>query len=142
MRFTREVFASHPDKVIAVKVTASQPGALNFTLRPQIPHLTSNREGDTTRAKTGKVTAAGDTITLAGAMAYYDVRYEGQLKVIPTGGTLTATNPTSGGRIAVANADSAVILIAGGTNYQMVPQVFSATDRLKKLEGLPLRTRR
>ena len=30
MRYTREVFASHPDRVIVVRLTVDRPGALTF----------------------------------------------------------------------------------------------------------------
>jgi hypothetical protein len=136
--YQREVFASHDAGVVAVKLSASKPGALSFTLRPEVPYLRDSHAGDSNRGKTGTVTADGDTITMTGAMEYYDVHYEGQFRVIPTGGTMTAANPSGKGEIAVAGADSAIVLIAGGTNYQMVPQVFSEPDRLKKLAGLPL----
>jgi hypothetical protein len=136
--YEREVFASHDAGVVAVRLSASRPGALSFTLRPEVPYLREGHAGNSNRGKTGAVTAGGDTITMTGAMEYYDVRYEGQFRVIPTGGTMTASNPSGKGQIAVADADSAVVLIAGGTNYQMVPQVFSEPDRLKKLDGLPL----
>ena len=136
--YEREVFASHDTGVVAVKLSASKPGELSFTLRPEVPYLREGHAGNSNRGKTGTVTADGDTITMTGAMEYYDVRYEGQFRVIPTGGTMTASNPSGKGQIAVADADSAVVLIACGTNYQMVPQVFSEPDRLKKLDGLPL----
>ncbi|MFL6119314.1 glycosyl hydrolase family 95 catalytic domain-containing protein [Actinophytocola sp.] len=136
--YEREVFASHDAGVVAVKLSASKPGKLSFTLRPEVPYLREDHAGNSNRGKTGTVTADGDTITMAGAMEYYDVRYEGQFRVIPTGGTMTASNPSGKGQIVVADADSAVVLIAGGTNYRMVPQVFSEPDRLKKLDGLPL----
>lgn len=138
VRYEREVFASHDTGVVAVRLSASKPGTLSFTLRPEAPYLRDGHAGNSNRGKTGTVTAGGDTITMAGAMEYYDVRYEGQFRVIPTGGTMTAANPSGKGQIAVADADSAVVLIAGGTNYQLVPQVFSEPDRLKKLDGLPL----
>lgn len=31
VRYTREIFASHPDQAIFVRLTASEPGALNFS---------------------------------------------------------------------------------------------------------------
>lgn len=132
--FTREYFTSYPDKVLAMRISASRPGALDFTLRPTIPYQVPYRTapGDH-RGKSGTVTAAGDTINLAGTMEYYNLQFEGQFKVLPEGGTLTAAS----GTISVTGADSAVILLAAGTSYRAEPQVFSASDRLDKLKGFP-----
>jgi alpha-L-fucosidase 2 len=73
-------------------------------------------------------------------MEYYGVKFEGQFKVIPQGGTMRATNDASGGNgaISVNGATSAVILVAVGTNYPIAnPQVFSVADPRDKLKGLP-----
>jgi alpha-L-fucosidase 2 len=136
--YQREYFASYPDKVFVIRLRASKAGSLEFTLHPTIPYLADFRhaKGDN-RGKHGTVKADGNTITLAGTMDYYGIKFEGQFKVIPQGGTLTATN-SGGGFINVRGATSAVILIAVGTNYPIGnPQVFSATDRLDKLKGFP-----
>ena len=37
MRFTREVFASAPDNVIAMRLTADQPGEITFTAGMKTP---------------------------------------------------------------------------------------------------------
>ncbi|MGJ8651193.1 MAG: glycoside hydrolase family 95 protein, partial [Opitutaceae bacterium] len=109
--YLREYFTSYPDKVMVVRLNASESGKLSFTLRPTIPFI---GEG-----KTGSVSAEGDTVTLSGAMTYYDIKFEGQFKVIPQGGKIEASK----GTITVSDADSALILIAVGTNYQFDPQV-------------------
>lgn len=135
--YSREYFTSYPDKIMAIKLEASQKGALTFTLRPTVPYV---KDYNTTvgdgRGKSGKVvadTATNDLITLSGNMAYYDIDFEGQYKVIPTGGTIKAANDEKGenGTITVSGADSAVILIAVGTNYQMESRVFTAKDKEK-----------
>lgn len=127
VRYFREYFTSYPDKIMAIRLSADKAGALSFTLRPTIPFLND--------AKSGAVTAKGDTVTLAGVMTHYNVQFEGQFKVIPQGGKMTAHNQKSQGSISVTNADSAVILIAVGTNYQFDTQVFLTKDDSKKLDG-------
>lgn len=136
--YQREYFASYPDKVFVIRLRASKAGSLEFTLHPTIPYLADFRHAkDDHRGKHGTVKADGNTITLAGTMDYYGIKFEGQFKVIPQGGTLIAAN-SDGGSISVRGATSAVILIAVGTNYPIGnPQVFSATDRLEKLKGFP-----
>ena len=127
VEYRREYFTSYPDKVLAISLSASKKAALSFTLRPTIPFL---GEG-----KTGAVTAADDTVTLSGEMTHYKTRYEGQLKVVPVGGTMEADSDK--GTIKVENADSVVILIAVGTNYQLDPKVFLENKPEKKLAGFP-----
>ena len=127
--FTREYFSSYPDKVTVIRLSASETGKLSFTLRPEIPfcydpavsqmkYAYLNTPGDNLY-KTGKVTAEGDTITLKGTMNYFGTDFEGLYKVIPCGGTMKASNDANGnhGTITVEGADSAVILLAVGTNY-------------------------
>jgi alpha-L-fucosidase 2 len=123
--YSREYLTSYPDKVMVVRLNASEAGKLSFTLRPTIPFL-----GD---GKTGSVSAKGDTVTLSGVMTYYDIEFEGQFKVIPQGGKMKASKDT----VTVSDADSAVILIAVGTNYQLDPQVFLTSQPTKKLTGFP-----
>ncbi|WP_146602613.1 glycoside hydrolase family 95 protein [Novipirellula aureliae] len=129
VEYSREYFTSYPDKVMAIRLNASKPGTLSFTLRPTIPFMD--------KGKSGSVVATEDTITLAGVMNHYNVKFEGQFKVIPTGGTMTADNSNSQGTITVADADSAVILIAVGTNYPFDSQVFLTTKAADKLAGFP-----
>ena len=51
--FNREIFASHPDEIIVVRFTASQPGRLNFRIRLNSPHPVE------TRAETAQLTMHG-----------------------------------------------------------------------------------
>ena len=138
VRYERQYFTDYPDKVMVIRLSASEAGKLSFTLRPTIPYLCDYHvEPGDNRGKHGTVKAEGDTITLAGAMEYYNVEFEGQYKVLPTGGTMTAQNDENGdnGTISVQNADSAVILIGIGTNYELKSSVFTANNRLDKLKG-------
>lgn len=127
VKYSREYFTSYPDKVMVIRLNASKAGKLSFTLRPTIPFL-----GD---GKSGNVSATGDSVTLSGVMTYFDIKFEGQFKVIPTGGQMNASKRE--GTITVSGADSAVILIAVGTNYQFDPQVFLTKEPADKLKGFP-----
>jgi alpha-L-fucosidase 2 len=134
VEYSRDYFTSYPDKVMVIRLNASKAGTLSFSLRPTIPFLGSG--------KSGSVVAKGDTITLSGVMSHYKVKFEGQFKVIPEGGTMKAVNSKSQGSksqstITVSDADSALILIAVGTNYQFDPQVFLTNEAADKLAGFP-----
>lgn len=123
--YQREYFSSYPDKVSVVRLTADQKGALSFTVRPTIPWLEDGERG-----KSGSITASGDTATISGVMHYYQIFYEGQFKVLLEGGEVIAHRDT----LEVKNADSALILIAVGTNYQNESRVYLEEDPKKKLE--------
>ncbi|HKL20391.1 MAG TPA: glycoside hydrolase family 95 protein, partial [Tichowtungia sp.] len=108
--YRREYFTSYPDDVLVIRLTADQPGSLSFTVRPEIPYLEAKHELD---SKSGTVTAAGDTLTLAGTVDYYQVNYELQVKVLNDGGTLAAGEST----IDILDADAVTLLVAADTNY-------------------------
>lgn len=115
--FQREYFTSYPDDVMVIRMTADEPGALSFTVRPEIPYLESQNELD---SKSGEVTAEGDIITLAGTIDYYQVNFEIQVKVLPEGGTLTTGEST----IRIEDADAVTLLVAVDTNYELGPHIF------------------
>lgn len=136
----RTYFASYPDQALVIHLTASRPGALSFTLRPTIPYIRGySREPGDQAGKSGAVTAQGDTLVLSGRMHYYNILFEGQFRVLPQGGSLSVRTDASGenASIHVEKADSALILIALGTNYQMESRVFLEEDRAKKLAPYP-----
>lgn len=131
-----ELFASYPDDVMVYKITASDKGKVNFTLHPEIPQMgifegryldTSEGYGKEKYGKTGTVTAEGDTITLQGELKHNGMKFAGQFKVIPSGGSMTADNETENalladgsgtqGSITVKDADEAYIVVSLTTDY-------------------------
>ncbi len=131
VQYTRTYFTSYPDRILAVKLTASEKGKLSFTCRLYIPFIKDYciEEGDGC-GKTGEVLAEGDRLIMRGVSDYYRIRYEGQLRARAVGGSVRYTDEG----IAVENADEAVLLFACGTNYKMEARVFNETDPKKKLE--------
>ena len=127
--YERSYFTSYPDNVMVTKLEASQPGKLNFTLRPEATYIRDYciLPGDGA-GKTGTVTASGDTAIVAGTLKAYQVNYEAQFKVVPVGGTMVAN---SNGTITVENADSAVILVSVGTNYELKAETLTASNKNK-----------
>ena len=126
--YNRTYFASYPDNVTVMKLDASQSGKLSFTLRPEATYV---RDYCTTPGdgcgKTGSVVSVGDTAVVSGTMKAYNINYEAQFKVIPVGGTMRA----NGGKIIVENADSAIILMAVGTNYELNTGTMTAANAEK-----------
>lgn len=156
VKYHREYFMSYPDNVLVIKLTADKPKSLSFTVRPQIAHLTpfgplqrpdsitigylsgQTQSRHSYNGRKGTVFAEDDRITLRGTTEYLKLVYEGQVKVIPTNGAIHAQNDihSDHGTLTVENADSAVILLTLGTNYQMMPQVFF-NKPADKLENFP-----
>jgi alpha-L-fucosidase 2 len=100
--YTREVIASYPDNVIAVRITANQPGRLSFTVRLTSPHRTA----------VGGVLHP-DSLKVAGQVQADGLRFESRLRALSTGGTVQADGDT----LRIANADSATLLLVAATSF-------------------------
>ena len=122
VQYQREVFASHPDQVIVVRLTADQPRRLNLEL-------------DTTSLLRSASTASADGLRLAGkAPAHVDpsyvkhnpepvvendpagckgMRYELLVKPILEDGTLEADH----GQLRIRAASSVTLLLSAATSF-------------------------
>lgn len=133
--YTREYFANYPDNVIAIKLKADKPGQLTFGLRPELPYLHPNDEKGNGRS--GSIEARDSLITLKGNIQYFDLDYEGQIKVINFGGKQTCrTDEQGNGCIEVERADSAVLYLTASTAYQLKEDVFLRPNA-EKFKGNP-----
>jgi alpha-L-fucosidase 2 len=110
VRFTREVIASHADGVIAMRLTADQPGKISFQLgfKPggQGGNVQSRGHDTlfiTTDAREKKHSNGATGVSLAGL-----------IRAIPTGGQVVA----QGASLEVQNADSVTLLIALNTTFK------------------------
>ena len=102
--YAREYFASYPDDVMVMRLTASEAGKISFGA--SITPYTTNTSNTTN-------TASGDTITYRGQLTN-QMQYEAQLKVLNEGGARSA----SGGTITVTGADAVTLIFACGTDYE------------------------
>jgi alpha-L-fucosidase 2 len=107
--YTREVFASYPDKVIVIRLTADKKGQLTFTASLQSPHPQSEqyRVDDVTLGLKGRVTQTSKSEEDS------KLRFEGYLRVTAEGGTANVTDTG----INVIGADSVTLLLTGATSY-------------------------
>lgn len=96
--YTREYFCSYPDHALVLRLASNGSGNLSFVVRLVDAHA-------------GTTTAAGNTITMSGALDL--LSYEAQLKVVNEGGSLSI----SGNQITVTNANAVTLILAGGTDY-------------------------
>ena len=141
VNYTREYFTTYPDNAMLIKLDASEPGALSFTLRPTIPYIQDYAVDPVDGAsKHGTVVADADgNIILSGRMGYYNIDFEAQYRIIPNGGSMSYSNitneagETDGGTVTVQGADSAYIIITLGTNYEYNTYIFTETNPKLKL---------
>ena len=135
--YVRECFTSHPDRVFAMRITASKPGAVSFRVKSVIPFVRNyNVEEGDGMGKHGTVTISNDTISASGKMDYYGILFENRLKVVVDGGRVRK----NGDILTVENANSAVVFFTCATNYELSSRVFLEPDHAKKLEGNPAPT--
>jgi alpha-L-fucosidase 2 len=123
VRFTREVFASHPDQVIVVRLTADQPGMIHCTVRLKGAHKESRVTHDGT---------AG--ITLTGQVQKDGVAYEARARLAAEGGTVTATRDD----LTVSGADALTIRLVAATNVKNFRDI--TADPKARCDGMLKRT--
>ncbi|MDQ3816002.1 MAG: glycoside hydrolase N-terminal domain-containing protein, partial [Armatimonadota bacterium] len=104
--FTREVFASAPDQVVVVRLTADKLGSLNFNAHMSTPLWD---------AKAG---VENNLLTLSGTGGKFNgkpgqIQFKSFTKVQNEGGTATP----QGDSMRVANANAVTMLVSCGTNY-------------------------
>jgi alpha-L-fucosidase 2 len=106
VRINREAFASAPDQVIAVRLTADRAGAVTFSARFDSPQRTTVSSPDSATVALDGVT--GDMEGVTGR-----VRFLALARAVVTGGSVSS----SGGTLTVTNATSVTVLISIGTSY-------------------------
>ena len=101
--FTREAFATYPDNVIVWRITADQPGRVNFTVKVDSPHKPAKSE-----------VRPGEVLALSGHVEDGGMKFESLLKVSATGGQVI-----SGDReITVRGADSSMLVLSVATSFK------------------------
>jgi alpha-L-fucosidase 2 len=104
--YKREVFASQPDQVIVMKLTASLPGKLTFSASINGPlQKTKQVLGTNTLEMTG-LSSTHEGVT-------GQVKFDARVKILNSGGSTTVASQ----KINVSNADEIVILISIATNF-------------------------
>lgn len=117
--YTREAFASFAERVIVMRLTASEPGSLSFTAHYSTPQKKSAFA--TTKAKDLSIT--GTTSDHEGVPG--KVEFTGLTRIKLDGGSLIA-NDTS---LTVKNADSATIYISIATNFNNYQDISGDADK-------------
>lgn len=121
VRYTRELFATAPGNVIAVRLTADKPGKISFAAGMKTPmKATVETDGHDTLVMRGMGGSAGG---IPGQL-----RYEARVKIIPSGGEVTAESA----RVTVTNANEVVLLITAATSYKRFDDVSGDPGRVVK----------
>ena len=110
VRYTREVLASYPDHIIAVRVTADKPGALSFDASLLSPHAQHDvvRIAADTLAIRGQVTHTGKTRTPS------KLRFEARLLARSDGGKVEVSDDA----VHVTGASAATLILTAATSYK------------------------
>ncbi|MEU8280062.1 glycoside hydrolase N-terminal domain-containing protein [Microbispora bryophytorum] len=106
VRHKREVFASAPDQVIVVRLTADKPGSITFSATFDSPQRTTLTSPDSSTVALDGVSGNFEGIT-------GQVKFLALAKAVAEGGTVTS----SGGTLQVTAADSVTLLISIGSSY-------------------------
>jgi alpha-L-fucosidase 2 len=110
VNYQRECFASYPDKVMVLHLTASKKGMISGKIRLTNAHQTATF-------------VSGNKITATGKLPENLMEYESQLLVLNIGGKLISD--TSG--VEIKEATEVTILLAAGTSF--------LNDHLKDFKG-------
>jgi alpha-L-fucosidase 2 len=121
VRYTREVFASAPDNVIVLRLSADQPGKIAFTAGMKTPmKATVETDGNEMLVMSGLGGSAGG---IKGQL-----RYQARVRIMARGGSATA----EAGRVVVTNANEVTLLIAAATSYRKFDDVSGDPESLVK----------
>ena len=106
-RYTREVFSSHPDQVLVVRLSADAPGRLSLD-------VTLSRMAASTTTAVG-----GDELVMTGhtpdGRGGHGLRFVAHVKALPKGGTVAVVD----GRLTVRHADAVTLLLTARTSYDL-----------------------
>lgn len=128
--YTREAFASFPDRVVVMRLTANQPGSLSFTA-----HYSSPQPKKTvTTTSTKDLTISGTTSDHEGVEG--KVAFKGITRIKLDGGAMTSTDTS----LIIKGANSATIFISIATNFNNYKDISGdankrASDYLNKAFG-------
>jgi alpha-L-fucosidase 2 len=118
--YTREVFASYPDQVIVLRISANKPGSISLkaglrSLQPSAQSIISN--GDIVMQGTSTELSNG---SYRNAVIPSKMRWQARLKVITDGGTVRYLKEEgkTGSAAIIEKANAVTFILAGATNWK------------------------
>jgi alpha-L-fucosidase 2 len=130
--YKREIFASYPDQLIVMRITANKPGSIN--LKTSLSSLQPSAQTNTVK---GDIVMQGTSTELSNglyrtAVIPSKMKWQARLKMITDGGKTSYLKGEgkTGDVIKIEKANSVVILLAGATNWKNWNDV-SANEKMK-----------
>lgn len=117
VQFTREVIASYPDNIIAIRIAANKAGQLNFSTTFNSPHPNSQIQA-IDKSKLQLTGALRKSYMPKRKEFTYEIenplRFEAQLEVRPEGGSVQSEN----GQLKITNADAVTLILTAATSFK------------------------
>ena len=104
INYQREYFASYPDQMLVMRLSADQPNAISVLVTKTCPHEGANIVGEN-----------GMDLVLKGQMPESGINYGSRLRVIKQGGTISTTKEG----LQIENATTVMLLLSAKTDYEM-----------------------
>lgn len=121
VNFTRKVISSLKDDVIAIKMTADQPGAISFTLGMNSPHEKQNLS--VSEKELHLSGTSGDMENKTGKVEFSTI-----VKPKIEGGEITTSDST----LVIQNADRITIYISIGTNFKHYDDISGNAEQVAR----------
>lgn len=118
--YEREYFASYPDNVIAMKLTAEELAGSEAEMRPLEFEVSFpvDQPKDASLGKDVTYTIEDDSIVVAGKMKDNGLKMNGRLKVVTKDGEVTPVDDKEG-TLLVSDATEVYIYVTADTDYEM-----------------------
>ncbi len=110
VRYNREALASHPDGVMAVRLSADRKDSISFKLR----YVTARFPFEAQAQGKDTLVVSGRALEKQHSDGTCGVSFVAKIRVLPEGGIMTAGE----GSLSVAGADAVTLLIALNTDFQ------------------------
>ena len=104
VNYTREYFASYPDHVIVIRLSASEKGKVSFGATMTTPH------------RNNSMSSSGNTLIYD--VTVNSIKFQNRLNVVADGGTVSVAN----GNISVNGANEAMLPMFRATRARLLPQ--------------------
>ena len=113
--YTREVFASYPDNVIVVRLTADRPGSLTFDALLNSPQANTQThpDGDEGLFMTGQLGPCGGDKKGNAAWDKEGLRFATSLRALAEGGKISPKDD----RLEIRDANTVTLLLTSATSY-------------------------
>lgn len=123
--FSRSAFISHPDRVMVLRFTASQPASISFTASLDSHYPSQAAPADPQRlVLTGQWRDDGVKKDWTASWNQPGIRFSCAIQAVTRGGTATFKD----GKLTVSQADEVMLLLGAGTSYRSYRDISGDPD--------------